>query len=74
MQLEKHLQSTKNRIHEKQTHGSLKNKKVKKVQLKRKLKELASETRDFLRAIYWILVIIFLIFYVIITPFPEGSE
>ena len=69
MRLGKKMQSTKNRIHEKQS--SLKNKKVKKVQLKRNLKELANRIRDFFRAIYWILVIVFLIFWVIFTPLPK---
>jgi hypothetical protein len=48
--------------------------KCEKMQLKRNLKKLANGIRDFSKAIYWILLIIFLIFYVIFTPFPEGSE
>jgi hypothetical protein len=45
-----------------------------KVQLKRKLKELASGTRELFRAIFWIFAIVFLIFYVIFAPLPKESE
>jgi preprotein translocase subunit SecG len=42
--------------------------------MKKKLKKLANGTKDFLRAIYWIFFLVFLVFWLVFAPLPKESE